>query len=37
MGCPNPPEIVKREMNDYLKKNSRTVLVEATTRNSQPP
>jgi hypothetical protein len=28
MGCPNPPEIVKREMNDYLKKNSRTVLVE---------
>lgn len=26
--CPKPPEIVKKEMAAYLKKNSRTVLVE---------
>jgi hypothetical protein len=28
VGCPHSPELIKREMDAYLKKNSRTVLVQ---------
>jgi predicted metal-binding protein len=35
IGCPLSPEIVKKEMQAYIKKNSRTVLVEAQSEDEE--